>query len=277
MENQIALVFMVAGISSRFGGKIKQFAKVTDTETLIEYSLNQALKSGFSKIIFIVGNKTQFPFKEKFGNEYKGIPVEYALQTYDETKRDKPWGTTDALCSIRDIINCPFIVCNGDDIYGKNTFRILFNHLKNNKNNDDATAGYKLIEVLPEKGGVNRGIFNIENNYVKDMNETFNIEKSNLSATNTNSDDLCSMNIFALHPRTLKLLDKALKQFKEQHKEDRKKECLLPTELSNLIKEKKIKMKVYQTNDKWFGITNPGDEEVIREQLRELNERDNHS
>ncbi|MEK6859875.1 MAG: sugar phosphate nucleotidyltransferase, partial [Nanoarchaeota archaeon] len=205
MENQIALVFMVAGISSRFGGKIKQFAKVTDTETLIEYSLNQALKSGFSKIIFIVGNKTQFPFKEKFGNEYKGIPVEYALQTYDETKRDKPWGTTDALCSIRDIINCPFIVCNGDDIYGKNTFRILFNHLKNNKNNDDATAGYKLIEVLPEKGGVNRGIFNIENNYVKDMNETFNIEKSNLSATNTNSDDLCSMNIFALHPRTLKL------------------------------------------------------------------------
>ncbi|MEK6859867.1 MAG: hypothetical protein AABX54_03560, partial [Nanoarchaeota archaeon] len=136
---------------------------------------------------------------------------------------------------------------------------------------------YELIKVLPEKGAANRGIFKIENNYIKNIEETFNIEKSNLSATNTKPDDLCSMNIFALHPRTLMLLDKVLKQFKEQHKDDRKKECLLPTELSNLIKEKKIKMKVYQTNDKWFGITNPGDEEVIREQLRELNERDNHS
>lgn len=270
MEKDIALVYMVAGISSRFGGKIKQFAKVTDTETLIEYSLNQALKSDFNKIIFIVGNLTQLPFKEKFGNEYKGIPVEYALQTYDEAKRDRPWGTTDALCSIKNIIACPFIVCNGDDIYGGNTFRILFDHLKNNKNNEDATAGYRLIEVLPEKGGVNRAIFKIENNFVKDMNETFNIEKSNLNATNTNAEDLCSMNIFALHPKTLKMLDEKLKQFKEQNKDDRKKECLLPTELSNLIKEKKIRMKVYKTPDKWFGITNPGDEDIVKEQLASL-------
>ncbi len=84
---EIALVFMVAGVSSRFGGKIKQFAKVTDNETLIEYSLNQALPAGFSKIIFVVGEKTQLPFKEKFGNNYRGIPILYAFFTKSSKSR----------------------------------------------------------------------------------------------------------------------------------------------------------------------------------------------
>lgn len=272
MKQDIALVYMVAGMSSRFGGKIKQFAKVTDSETLIEYSINQAIKSGFTKIIFIVGNKTEQPFKEKFGNEYRGIPVYYALQEYDETKRDRPWGTTDALCSAKEIITEPFIVCNGDDIYGEKAFEILANHLKNR--NEEATLGYKLINVIPETGKTHRGIFEIDkNNYVKSLTETFNIEKANLQATNSKSDDLCSMNIFALHPKTLKMLDEKLKIFKEKNKEDRKIEFLLPSEISNLIKENKIKMKIYPCNEKWFGITNPGDEDIIKEQLRELNER----
>lgn len=128
MPKEIALVYMVAGISSRFMGKIKHFAIVGSRgETLIEYSLKQALPSGFSKIIFIVGNKTEKPFREKFGNSYNGIPVYYALQFYDESLRDKPWGTTDALCSIKSLIDCPFVICNGDDLYGK----ILLEFLQN--------------------------------------------------------------------------------------------------------------------------------------------------
>lgn len=271
-QNNIALVYMVAGMSSRFKGKIKQFAKVTDNETLIEYSMNQAIKSGFTKIIFIVGNKTQLPFKEKFKNKYKGIPIEYALQTYDESARDRPWGTTDALCSAKEIIKEPFIVCNGDDIYGEKAFEILANHLKNNKNsNEEATLGYKLINVIPDIGKTHRGIFKInKEDYVESLTETFNIEKSNLSATNTKPDDLCSMNIFALHPETLKILDEKLKQFKRINQKDRKIEFLLPDEISNLIKENKIKMKIYPCNEKWFGITNPGDEEIIKEQLKQL-------
>src|SRR3989344_8953487 len=108
MKN-VAIVYMVAGMSSRFGGKIKQFAKVgPNDETLIEISLNQALKAGFSKIIFIVGNLTEAPFKEKFGNEYNGIPIEYAYQIFNPEKRDKQWGTLDAVCSIKEIIKTPF-------------------------------------------------------------------------------------------------------------------------------------------------------------------------
>mgnify|MGYP001614605345 FL=1 len=128
----IALVYMVAGLSSRFGGKIKQFAKVGPKgETIIEYSLNQALPEGFTKIIFIVGNKTEKPFRDMFGESYKGIPIFYSQQKFNEEEREKPWGTADALCSAKDVINCPFVVCNGDDIYGAETFRILVNHLKN--------------------------------------------------------------------------------------------------------------------------------------------------
>lgn len=264
---ETAIVYMVAGMSSRFGGRIKQFAKVGPlNETLIEISINEALKAGFSKIIFIVGNKTEQPFKEKFGNSYQGIAILYATQIYDETQRDRPWGTNDAVCSIKDIIDCPFIVCNGDDLYGENTFKILYNHLQNEKS--EASIGYRLDSVIPDIGSANRAIYQInEKNEVTDLQEVLGIEKSDYSKTNTKPEDLCSMNIFALHPKTVKLLDKRLNKFKKDHKDDRKIECFLPVELSELIKEKKITMKLYPSSDDWIGITHPEDEEIVRNLL----------
>ncbi|MFA6338677.1 MAG: sugar phosphate nucleotidyltransferase [Candidatus Paceibacterota bacterium] len=267
MDKNIALVYMCAGISSRFGGRIKQFARIgKNGETLIEYSLNEALPLGFSKIIFIVGNKTEAPFKDFFNNEYKGVPVEYALQNYDESERDRPWGTIDAICAIKDVVNCPFIIMNGDDIYGKLDIETLHNHLS--KENEEATIGYKLSDVIPEQGKTNRGIFKVENDMVQDIEETFNIEKNNLAQTRNTADDLCSMNIFALHPETLDLLCEKLVDFKKAHNGDRKAECLLPVELAILINEGKIKMKIYPAQDRWFGVTNPEDEEIVRNLIK---------
>src|SRR3989344_3711273 len=227
MKKDIAIVYMAAGLSSRFGGKIKQFAKVgINNETLIEYSLNQAIKSGITKIIFIVGEKTEQPFRELFKENYQGIPVYYALQIYDKKERDKPWGTTDALCSAKNLIDCPFIVCNGDDIYGENTFKILVNHFKKNKEENGASVGFKLINVIPEKGKVNRGIFKTnQNQEVRELKEVFNIE-------------------------------------------NRTSECLLPNNISELIQKNLLRLKLYQTPDKWIGITNPEDEEIVRKILR---------
>lgn len=264
----IALVYMVAGLSSRFGGKIKQFAKVGPKgESIIEYSLNQALPAGFTKIIFIVGNKTEKPFKEIFGNEYKGIPILYSLQNFNEEERERPWGTTDALCSAKEIIDCPFVVCNGDDLYGEETFKILVNHLKNKPT--CATVGYSLKDVLPEEGKVNRGVFEFNlDNTVKSLGEIFEITMENLEEKGLSKENLCSMNIFAFHPEIVKKLDGILQKFKEKYRGDKRIECLLPNEIGNLIKKNEITLHLYPTDSRWFGITNPQDEEKVREKLR---------
>lgn len=266
---EIAIVYMVAGVSSRFGGKIKALVKINGEETLIEYSLNQALPAGFTKIIFIVGEKTEQAFREKFGNNYKGIPIEYALQTYDENQRTKPWGSADALCSAKKILNCPFVVCNGDDLYGENTFKILTEHLEKENEEIGATAGYILQNVLSGNDFANRGIFHVdEDKYMIDIKEELGISFSNLSERNINETDLCSMNVFAFFPNTLSELNKKVEEFKEKNPESKNAECFLPTEINNLIKEGKLKVKVYPTNENWYGITYPEDELKIKEQLK---------
>jgi NDP-sugar pyrophosphorylase family protein len=267
---KISLVYMLAGLSSRFGGKAKALARVgPNNETLLEYSLDQALLCGFAEIIFIVSKKTEPLFKEKFGNEYKGIPIKYALQDFDETKREKPWGTTDALCSAKKIINNSFIVCNGDDIYGKQAFKILSNHLRQKPT--DATLGYKLGNVLSEKGSVNRGIFKLNlDKKITNIIETLKITPYNLKEKGLSKDSLCGMNIFALTIETLELLQKNLELFKEEHKNDSKIECFLPSELNNLIQKNKINLELYMTDEKWFGLTNPEDEFIVKEKLKEL-------
>lgn len=262
-----AIVYMVAGLSSRFGGKIKQFAEVgPNNETFIECSINQALPAGFDKIIFIVGEKTLLPFKEKFRDSYRDIPVFYALQYYNQEERDRPWGTTDALCSALPLLKESFVVCNGDDIYGKESFKILYNHLQ--KCQEDITLGYILKDVLPDLGSVNRGIFKTKNHYVTNIREVFGISRLNLNEINLTLENMCSMNIFGLHPETVEKLKNILKSFKDKNKRNRTVECLLPVEISNLIQSNQIKMKIYPTNDKWLGITNPEDEITIREILK---------
>lgn len=268
MKN-ISLVYMLAGLSSRFGGRAKAFVKVGPKgETLLEYSLNQALLNNFDKIIFIVSHKTEKQFRDYFGDSYKGVPIVYALQEYDENIRERPWGTNDALCSARDLIDGPFVVCNGDDIYGAGAFSILFNHL--NESEDDATLGYKLGNVLSDKGTVNRGIFESENDFVKTVTETLGISRENMEEKGLEDNNLCSMNFFGLRKGTLDMLYDKLVRFKEEHKGEVKTECYLPTELNNLISENEIKMKLYETDESWLGVTCPEDEGVVRDILSSL-------
>jgi NDP-sugar pyrophosphorylase family protein len=266
-KKNLTLVYMVAGLSSRFGGKAKAFARVGPSgETLLEYSLNQALKSNFNKIVLIVGDKTEKMFKDFFGNNYKGIPIFYAKQTFDETKRDKPWGTCDAIVSAKKLLTEPFVVCNGDDLYGENTYTILADWVT--KNNSPATIGYNLLKVVPEKGSVNRGIFSVdENGNVSRIDETLGIERNTLAKFGLSEKNLSSQNIFCLLPSTVTLLEEQLEKFKENNKQERKKECYLPTELSNLINEKKLTLKLLSTPDEWTGITNPEDEEIVKKEL----------
>jgi NDP-sugar pyrophosphorylase family protein len=267
----IAIVFMVAGMSSRFGGKAKQFAIVgPDDETLIEYSMKEAISAGINKIIFVTGKKTDSLFKDKFGDMYNGVKIHYAKQDFDELTRERPWGTADALCSAHGAVDSSFIICNGDDIYEKKDFQILVEHLKNNE--FAATMGYKLGDVIPTEGKTNRGIFSVDNeNNIIEIKEVLGIDSQNLDITLNTESDLCSMNLFGLHKETLNHLKEKLDTFKMKFEGDRKAECFLPVELSNLIKEGKIRMKLYEAKGKWFGVTNPEDEHIVKQQLKMLN------
>jgi len=267
----IAIVYMCAGMSSRFGGRIKQFAKVGPAgETLIEYSIKQAINAGFSKIVFIVGNMTERPFKEKFGNNFENTPVFYALQTFDSKERDKPWGTAEAVVSAKPYLDCPFVVCNGDDIYGENTLKILAEHLKKNK--EEAIPGYKILNVVPDKGSVNRGLIEVQKGYLKDLREIFDISLENYKDKGLGKESLISMNAYAFHPNVLKMLKERVDEFKSVNEGNRKIECLLPNEIGELIKIGKIKVMCLKTPDKWIGITNPEDEETVRKELNRVNE-----
>lgn len=260
---EISIVYMLAGLSSRFGGRAKAFVDVgPNGENLLEYSLNQALKSGFSKIVFIVSKKTEGQFREHYGNSYNGVPIVYALQEHTETFREKPWGTAAALCAAKDLIDGPFVVCNGDDIYGENAFRELYNHLQSSE--DDVTIGYKLRKVLSDVSSVNRGIFEEHEGFVKKVVETFGITKENMKEKGLDDEDLCSMNFFGLHKKTLDMLDEKFIRFKEEHHGEPKTECLLPMELNDLVSKGKIKMKLYETNDLWIGVTSPADEAIVK-------------
>lgn len=260
-----ALIYMVAGMSSRFGGIPKQLAKVgPDEETLMEMSLKQALPAGFDEIIFIVGKKTEIPFKSLFGLEYKGIPIKYAKQEFDEKDRDKPWGTVDALLSAKSLINSPFVVANGDDLYGEDAFKQIANALDQGEN---ATVGYLLDKSVPQEGSVNRGIFSEENGYVTKIVEELAISRENLSERNLSLDSLCNMNLFGLQVETLDLLEEQLSVFKEKHAGSRTAECLLPVELSSLISENKVQLRLISTTDRCYGVTNPEDAPLLKEEL----------
>lgn len=265
MKKDMAAIFLAAGMSKRFGGRIKQLIPIgPKEESLIEISVKQAIAADFSKIIFVVGEKTREPFEKIFGKSWCGVQIFYALQKYDRTKRDRPWGTLDALCAAKNLVNCPFVVCNGDDIYGEKTFKILSSHLK--KHRTAAAIGYRLKDVLSPRGGVNRAIFYTNpDNTVRRIVETYNISEKNLKSKGLSGDELCSMQAFGFQKETMFQLCELLEQFKKEHEGDREIECLIPDMASVLLEERNLTVQIYPATEKWFGVTYAEDEKVLRE------------
>lgn len=260
----VAIVFMVAGMSSRFGGKPKQLAKVgPNNETLIEYSVNQALKQNFSKIIFITNSKTEHLFKKIFNDKYQNFDVIYIQQKYDTKKRIRPWGTTDAICCMIGHINESFIMVNGDDIYGEDTFELGYNKMFNNKKN--IIGGLPIIKTIPDKGEVNRGVIIVDNSKVLGLKELLNISKSkNPELMNS----LSNVNFIGLQYDVLIKLNDILIKFKQENLNDPKIECLLPDNLNELIKKKTIEIEFFEIKNNIIGLTNPDDEIIVKNLLK---------
>lgn len=274
------LVVLAAGIGSRYGQGIKQLAKMDDNGyTIIDYSIYDAIKAGFNKVVFIIRKDIEEDFKEIIGNRIeKIVEVEYAYQDMDLPKgfespkdRKKPWGTVDALLSTKNIVKEPFLIINADDYYGKGVFNSLHEFLvTSDKKIDDklqiAMAGYKLKNTLSDKGAVTRGVsIGNEENKLVDIIETHEIKlekdgkissKENLDSDILNLETTVSMNLWASFPEFIDMSEDYFIKYLEKNKENLDScEYVLPEMIGELIKENKADITILPTNDKWIGIT----------------------
>lgn len=290
------LVIMAAGIGSRFGGGIKQLAKMgPNDEIIMDYSIYDAKEAGFDKVVFIIRKDIEKEFKEVIGNRIqKHINVEYVFQDINDLPegftvpegRTKPWGTGQAVLCAKDVINEPFVVINADDYYGKEAFVKLHDFLVSGEKLDATytmgMAGFILKNTLSENGTVTRGICQGENNLLKTVIETKGIKEENgkilcddpeVEAWVT-PDDLVSMNMWAAYPDFLDYLEAGFKEFLSNIEDDpTKKEYLLPIIVNDLLHENQAAVKILETKDRWFGVTYQEDKELVQNSFKELIEQ----
>lgn len=274
------LVVLAAGIGSRYGQGIKQLAKMDNNGyTIIDYSIYDAIKAGFNKVVFIIRKDIEKDFKEIIGSRIeKIIDVEYAYQDMElpdgfesPKNRKKPWGTVDALLSTKNIVKEPFLIINADDYYGKGVFDSLHEFLvKSDKEIDNklqvAMAGYKLKNTLSDKGTVTRGVsIGNEENKLVDIIETHEIKleddgkissKENLDENILNLESTVSMNLWASFPEFIDMSEDYFIKYLEKNKESLDSlEYVLPEMIGEFIEENKADVTIIPTNDKWIGIT----------------------
>lgn len=291
-----ALVIMAAGIGSRFGGGIKQLEPVgPNGEIIMDYSIHDALEAGFDRIIFIIRRDLEKDFKEIIGKRIeKIVPVVYAFQEMNDLpagftvpcERKKPWGTGQAVLSVRDIVEEPFLVINADDYYGKEAFKKIHDYMvekmdENSPVYDICMGGFILANTLSENGGVTRGVCEVgEDGILKKVTETYNIIKTSngLSAVDKDGapatvreEQHVSMNMWGLTPSFIKELEKGFPTFLANLKDgDYKTEYLLPTIIDQMIHDGRARVTVLGTRDKWFGVTYKEDKAAVTESIRQL-------
>lgn len=289
------LVVMAAGIGSRFGGGIKQLEPVGPSgEIIMDYSIYDAKEAGFNKVVFIIRHDLEKDFKEIIGDRIKKyIDVDYAYQELADLPegftcpkdRTKPWGTSQALLSAKNVVNEPFVVINADDYYGKEGFKVIYDYMANHMKEDGdkldlCMAGFVLKNTLSENGGVTRGVCTAdENNKLADVTETFEIEVKDgvLHAVDEKGekrdislDDVVSMNMWGLTPKFFDILEEGFPVFLRNMTNELKNEYLLPTSIDEAIKKGQVSVEVLKSHDKWFGVTYKEDKDIVVKSIRAL-------
>ncbi len=284
MNNDITLLILAAGMGSRFGG-LKQIEPIgPNGEFLIDYSIYDAIKAGFNKVVFLIKEENYEIFKETVGSRVEPyINVEYCFQKNDNLPikvpetRVKPFGTAHAILCCRDKINENFAIISSDDFYGRDAFINVANYLSNS--DDFCVVGYKIGETLSDKGAVKRGVCMEENGYLTKVIESKVERKDNHvvceplngnESFNVELDHPVSMILFGLTPKVFNAIEEQMIEYFDGNIDLETAEFLIPDVLDKMIERGQANIKVLDTSSKWFGVTYREDLENVKNTLAEM-------
>jgi UTP-glucose-1-phosphate uridylyltransferase len=285
------LLVLAAGMGSRYGGLKQMDAVGPGGETIMDYSIFDAARAGFGKVVFVIRKDFEQAFRDVFFNRFgSAIEVDFVLQSIDKTPqgcsynpaRIKPWGTNHAVMMGADVIREPFAVINADDFYGKESFEVLAKFLEEveGKKNLYAMVGYRLSNTLSESGAVSRGICEknsegllvsvVERTHIEQLGgkPAYKDEKGMFTTLNNNAPT--SMNMWGFTPEYFEYSEEYFKEFLEESGQNVKSEFFIPYVIDKLIQSKKAKVKVLDTPSKWFGVTYAEDKPSVIMKINKL-------
>lgn len=295
---ETTLLVLAAGMGSRYGG-LKQIDAISDDgKAILDYSIDDAIRAGFTSIVFVIRKDFAEEFDSKIGVRYRSkILIQYAYQSIDDLpdpfvcpeSRSKPWGTAQAIWSARDLIRTPFAVINADDFYGRNAFKQMqaFCETIPIESTQALVAGlatYELSHTLSENGTVNRGVCTLNEDQqlvkIEEHTEIQILEAGKIAGKNTSQHltqlaphTPVSMNFWAFSPSIFAFIEKYFAEFLEAHVEDSKSECYLPDAIDALIQSHRLSCKTIQTHSQWLGITYPQDKAEVKKALAEITQK----
>ena len=274
---------MAAGMGSRYGG-LKQLDAIGPSgETIIDYSVYDAIKAGFTKVVFIIRKDFEQEFKSKITDKYEGqIQVEFAFQDLNDLpdeftcpeSREKPWGTGHAIFSARNIINEPFVAINGDDFYGRESFKVVADYYRKGANSFSMVA-FKLDKTLSSFGGVTRGLCTVNDEKLNTVIETADLEKTDYGVSSNRDIELdgsepVSMNVWGFTPILFKYLEEKFVEFLSENGTEMKSEYLIPSVVNELIQSGQETVHVLRSGATWFGVTYKEDKPYVEGEIEKL-------
>ena len=274
---------MAAGMGSRYGG-LKQLDAIGPSgETIIDYSVYDAIKAGFTKVVFIIRKDFEQEFKSKITDKYEGqIQVEFAFQDLNDLPdeftcpegREKPWGTGHAILSARDVINEPFVAINGDDFYGRESFKVVADYYRKGANSFSMVA-FKLDKTLSSFGGVTRGLCTVNDEKLNTVIETADLQKTDDGVSSNRDIELdgsepVSINVWGFTPILFKYLEEKFVEFLSENGTEMKSEYLIPSVVNELIQSGQETVHVLRSGATWFGVTYKEDKPYVEGEIEKL-------